>query len=245
MKPLTKILVGFGGLLALGKIIESTATASVDDEANDNTGGGGGSMSNKMRLWKKLELLQLDDRQRYFLMLVAYGESKFSPAAHNNTASEREASARGAQNNPELVQRAIACGIAADKLRTGSWGMFQRLAPFLSGDAFEIFGPGPMACQNADPTNTTDDFQIASALETAGDLQGYNGWKAAPTVGNLRLGWAAPALMGYMTKNAARLKKYRRHAAEAKLPAGIVDAPLNPFPRNVAQMYAHLRANPV
>lgn len=242
MKVVTKVLLGFAGLIAAGKLIDSASASS------DDGGGGGGNpndttRSNRQQLWDALMLLPLDDTQRLFLMLTAYGESRYDPRARNDSASEVLASAKASSNNPDIATRAAACGVPEARLRTGSWGRFQRLAPYLSNDAYEIFGQAAM-CGNADPTASTADFQIASALETAGDLQQYNGWKANPTVGNLRLGWAAPALMGYLSKNKAKLDKYRRHAKEDGLPAGLVERVIAPFPRNVAAMYAMLRAVP-
>lgn len=201
-------------------------------------------MSDKMTLWLKLESIpQLTRTQRYFLMLTAYGEGRYSPLAHNGSASERAAAVRATENNPALVLRAQRCGVNVAALQTGSWGTFQRLAPYLSNDAYEIFGESGM-CPYADPTRMVHDldFQIASAIETARDLQQYAGWKSYPTVGNLRLGWAAPALMGYISANKARLDKYRAQAAQESFPAGIVDAPIEPFPSNVAQIYLALRA---
>jgi hypothetical protein len=230
--------------LAAVALVAGGASAASGPTRDPNTGGGGGggSMTDKMTLWIKLESIpQLTRTQRYFLMLTAYGEGRYSPFAHNGSLSERAAAAKAVLNNPALVARANHCGVATALLETGSWGTFQRLAPYLSNDAFEIFGAAGM-CPFANPTTTDLDFQIASAIETARDLQQYAGWKAHRTVGNLRLGWAAPALMGYLSANKARLDKYRRHAEDEKFPEGIVDATIEPFPNNVAAIYAALRA---
>lgn len=234
-----------GWALASLAVAGAAVTLAVFGDAKVDGGGGvsGQPSAHKLRLWNKLRsIVELDDDQRGFFMVCAGGETgqKYRPTAHNGSASERLAAARAADNNHKLVARAVACGVPADALRTGSWGVFQRLAPFLSGDAFEIFGDA--GCGLADPRTTSLDFQIASALETAGDLQGYGAWKAYPTVGNLRLGWAAPALMGYIAANQDRINRYRRQATETGYPASFVDRPLKPMPRNVADIYRRLVA---
>lgn len=197
----------------------------------------------KATLWNKLRSIpELDDTQRYFVMLTAYGEGNYNPRAHNGSASERAASARAADNNQQIVQRAMACGVPYENLRTGSWTMFQLLAPYVSGTAFEIFGDG--FCPWADPTRIGADTnaQICIAIEHAHDLQQYDGWKAFRTIGNLRLGWAAPALMGYISDNAARLGKYRAQARKQGFPPGIVDALVRPFPSGAAGIYQRLQS---
>jgi len=234
-----------GAGIAIGVAVAAVAllgagSAGAADNPND---GGGMATSNKLRMWRKLESIsELIPTQRYFLMLVAYGEGKYNPAAHNGSASERAASAKAADNNPAIVARALGCGVPEANLRTGSWTTFQLLAPYVSGTAFEIFGGA--FCPFADPTRAPSNLnlQIAIAIEHARDLQGYNGFQARPTVGNLRLGWAAPAWMGYENEHPDRIAKYRAHAVHEKFPTGIVDAPIGMFPNNPAQIYEALRS---
>lgn len=239
---MAKLALGSFGLLALAGLAKASSGSSVPDVEPDGDGS-----TNKMRLWLKLESIrELDDTQRYFLILTAKGEGNYNPAAHNGSASERDASSRATDNAPSIVANAQACGVPVDNLRTGSWGTFQRLAPYLSGDAFTIFATGN-PCPFADPTRAPQNlnFQIVSAIKVAHVLQGFQGWRAFPTVGNLRLGWAAPALMGFITANADRLEKYRRHARAASLPDGIVDAQIREFPSNFAEIYERLRLGAV
>lgn len=217
-------------------VLASSALAS----GNRSPAKGGGV--HKVTIWRMLESLQnLTPTQRYFLMLVAYGEGGYRPSAHNGSDGERDAARRALERNPSIAERANLCGIPLDNLRSGSWGTFQRLAPYWASDMFEIFGGA--GCPFADPTQHTDNLalQIADAIHLARSLQGYSGWRAAPTVGNLRLGWANPSFMGYLSKHADRIDKYKRHAASQRFPPGIVDAQISLFPANAAGIYQQLQ----
>lgn len=203
-------------------------------------------MSDKQRIWAKLESIpEFVPVQRYALMLIARREGGYSPGAHNGSPGERAASANAAANSPQIVQRAAQCGVPLAALETGSWGTFQLLAPYFTGTVFEVFGGA--GCQFADPTRAPLDLnlQIALAIEHARDLQGYPGFNAWPTVGNLYLGWGSPGRMGAdaPTKWADRLKIYKDVAAKEKFPPGIVNATLPRFPTNPAQIYERLRAS--
>ena len=231
----TGILIGVAvagaGLLAL-----TAAGREIEDERED-----GAVTTRKQRFWTRLESIgELDNTQRYFLTLVAQRESRYNPAAHNGSASERDAARRGLENNPSLRQRALACGVSAEALSSGSWGLFQRLAPFWADDMFDIFGAG--ACPFVDPSRQAANMnlQIVSAIKVARTLQQYSGWKAYPTAGNLRLGWAAPTLMGYISDNAERLQRYRDDATAAGLPASLVDGPIREFPNDYRGIYVRL-----
>lgn len=201
--------------------------------------------ANKIRFWRKLESIsELDNTQRYFLTLWAHGETAghFNADAHNGTQSERDAAAAGVRNNPHLLELATSCGIPRANLESGSWGLPQRLAPFIVSDAFAVFGS--LACRFADPLRfqLDEDWQIADMIKVARTLQGGQRFASFPTVGNLRLGTAAVALMGHPNENADRLEKYRRHAQHAGLPDGIVDTRIRLFPQNYVAIYSNLRA---
>lgn len=223
--------------LLLGVGLAGAASASPVD--NDNNGG---NVTLKQRIWSMLTMVpELTNEQRFFLMLTAYGEGGYNPRAHNGTPAERAASQAAADNNPSIVAWAQSCGVPRAELETGSWTTFQLLAPYVTGTVREVFGDA--GCMFADPTRVGDNLalQVALAIEHARDLQGYSSWQAYPTVGNLRLGWAAPSLMGYISANAERLNRYRAQAASQSFPAGIVDASLTRFPGNAASIYERLR----
>lgn len=238
MKLGTKLAIA-AGLLALGAGGAAAASDNYQPEDDD------GMTTAKERLyWRLRQIPQLTEDQRLYLMLTAYGEGRYRTNAHNDSASERAASAAAAANNPAIVQRAVACGVPVAALQSGSWTMFQLLAPYVSGTAYEIFGGA--FCPFADPTKVVSnlDLQIVIGIEHAHDLQKYAGWQAYKTVGNLRLGWANPGFMGYLSEHNDRIEKYRDHAAAVGLGRGFIDRSLPVFPSNNAQIYAELRAKP-
>lgn len=226
---ITVVGAGFLALTAAGREVE-------EGKANGAMG------SRKQRFWSRLETIsELDNTQRYFLTLVAQRESKYNPAAHNGSADERDAARRGLENNPSIRQRAIACGVAPEALMTGSWGLFQRLAPFWADDMVDIFGTQG-ACPYLDPSREVSNMnlQIVDAIKVARTLQQYSGFKAFPTAGNLRLGWASPGFMGYMSVHADRLQRYRDDAEAASLPSSLVDGPIREFSNDYKGIYARL-----
>ena len=241
MAALGTVLALAGGALALGAFASSRASAAEveEDETTDDNGGGG--MSRRQTMWRKLVALPLTNTQRYFFQLTAYGEGNFNPGAHNKSASERAAARKATANNASLVDYlTTTCGIPLSVLEDGSWGTFQQLGPYFSNAMLEVFGRNAQGCTMADPRRRDVNAQIIGAMYVAWRLGGYDAWQAKPTVGNLRLGWAAPSLMGYLTKNAARLKKYRVHAEHENLPAGIIDAVMGRVPRPTPAMYGLL-----
>jgi hypothetical protein len=237
LKTSTKAAIAAVALLLAGG--GAAAVASDDDDDDDE----GAMATAKQRLyWRLRQVPQLTEDQRLYLMLTAYGEGRYRTNAHNGSPSERAASAAAAANNPAIVQRALNCGVPLSSLQSGSWTMFQLLAPYASGTAFEIFGGA--FCPFADPTRMVGnlDLQIVIGIEHARDLQGYAGWKAHRTVGNLRLGWANPGFMGFLTANADRIAKYRGHAVKVGLSPDFIDRELSIFPVNPAQIYAELQS---
>ena len=197
-----------------------------------------GASQNKIRLWDKLRSIpELTDTQRYLLMLIAAGESDYSPTAHNKTASEVEASQRALNNNEALRVQLQNCG---GNWAIGSIGAFQRLAPYFGADMIGIFGN----CIHVQPQLGFDlDYAIVSAIRTARRLQNYTSYERAPNVGTIRLGWASPGLMAQRDTQTERLDRYKETAAEQGFPDGIVDAPLTRMPGNYAQIFQRLRGN--
>lgn len=225
------VAVAGAGFLAL------TASARGAEEEKEN----GNVQTRKQRVWSRLETIaELDNTQRYYLTLVMQRESKYNPAAHNGSVGERDAARRAYDDSPSIQQLAQSCGVSRAAMTSGSWGLFQRLAPYWANDMREIFGND--ACPLVDPTQQTSNInlQIVDAIKVAHTLQQYSSWKAYPTAGNLRLGWAAPALMGYISDNAKRLQNYRDDAAKAKLPATLVDGTIREFPDDFRGIYGRL-----
>lgn len=211
----------------------------VTDDKNDDDDATG--LTPKQVLWRKLESLPwLDVTQRYFLMLVAYGESAgtWRPTAHNDSPSEVAASSDAWDNNPELAAKLTACGGTRSQWADGSFGLFQRLGPYFGDDLLDIFG----SCAHVHVANVWDpDYQIVSAIKNARRLQSYDAWKNHPTVGTLRLGWYGPGAMK-PPQDAERLNKYRKHARAVRLPEGIVDARIAVFPKNYVEIFQRLKA---
>lgn len=205
-------------------------------------------VTRKQRFWSRLESIsELDTTQRYFLTMVAQRESKYNPAAHNGRASERLAASKALENNVGILELALTCGVNAERLRSGSWGLFQRLAPYWADDMRDIFGAS--SCSLIDPSQQVKNInlQIVDAIRVAHRLQQYPGWKAYPTAGNLRLGWLSFGLMGYISENEERLQRYREDAFAAKIkgetgkyPSPLVDGTIREFPTDYKGIYTRL-----
>jgi hypothetical protein len=246
MKALPALLLGLavvGGIVLFARPAAAKGSAQPDVEPPKEPGQDGGGMSNKQRTWAMIMAVPgLDETQREFLFLTAYGESggHFNPAAHNDSESERAAAAKGV--TPTLASWASKCGVPLEHLQSGSWGVFQRLAPYFAHDVIQIFGEN--ACELADPTKSGHNLalQIVSAVRYAHALQQYDAWQAYPTVGNLRLGWWGVAKLGYLSANKDHVDKYRRHAEDLHLTGGadFIDRQIAVFPPATQAMYAQL-----
>lgn len=227
------------GLAAVGVGFLALTSVARADEAEEETGT---MATRKQRFWRRLETIsELDNTQRYFLTLVAQRESNYNPAAHNGSITERARALEGFNKNASLSAKVQGCGFSPASLASGSWGLFQRLAPYWVDDMFDIFGTG-VACTYVDQSREVSNMnlQIVSAIKSARALQQRNGWKAYPTVGNLRLGWWSPTQMGYISKHAERIERYRADARKASLPEGIVDATIREFPNDYKGIYDRL-----
>lgn len=238
-------LLGGAAIVALAGGRKVADIVLGEDDVTPTTPSGG-SLSRRQVMWGKLELLPITNTQRFFMMLTAYGEGRYSPSAHNTSTGERSAAKRAVENlSDEKRARILNCGVPASVIEDGSWGTFQQLGPYFSNNILDIFGTDELGCALADPRYPDLDSQIISAMYVAYRLGGYDSWKAFPTVGNLRLGWASPSLMGYITKEKARLDKYRKQAEDDGLPIGLVDMQMGRFPKPTPDMYFTLRENPV
>lgn len=239
-------------LLGAAALALAVSSRAVSGQPNDDDESGGDVASRKQMLyWRTRQIAELTELQRMFLMLTAFGEGGYSTAAHNGSVAESAASKKAAENNPSIVAWAASCGVPPEALHTGSWSMFQLLAPYYTGTVREVFGDA--GCPFADPRKAPGklDLQIVVAIEHARDLQGYAGWQSVPTVGNLRLGWANPGFMGKLDEQRDRIDKYKAHAqrvvpswtqAEA---ASFIASTLTRFPTNPAEIFQRLQATPM
>lgn len=187
-------------------------------------------MSNKVRLYSQLRALpMLTEDQRLFLMLVAHGESRYNPRAHNDSPSEVRASARAYDR---IADRFAACDRGRDQYTIGSAGRFGRLVPYFADDLRDV-----VPC--IDPLAIFDGLHdIASAIATARGLQGYPTWQG--TVVSLRAGWATPGWLDAPPPD--KVAKWTRHASEAGLPPDFLTRSLDRFPGDLAAILAALRA---
>lgn len=213
--------------------VEILATLPVEPPPSVNGG------SKKALLWRMLEALpELNDAQRKFIMLVAYGETggSFRSTAHNDTASEVAASVAAWDNNPSLATKLVNCGHGGKAAwAIGSGGYGGRLGPYFGNDMLR----GGLTCSPSllfEPKHS-----LLSSLITAWALQQQNQWKAsAKTAKNLRAGYYGLAYM--RNPPADRIAKYRKHSAAVGFSPDFVDQviPTFPSPNKAKTMLARL-----
>lgn len=184
------------------------------------------TMSPKQVLWAKLRALpQLDEDQRLFLMLVAFGETAgtWKPTAHNDTPSEVKASVDAWDAAPKLAAALEATGHPRESWTIGSGGYGGRLGPYFGDDMLD-------AELDADPRLLFDgNHSIVSSIITAHKLQRLSHWQRSPqTMGALRAGYFGLAAM--VTPPVERLEKYKRHAEQVGLPADFIERKPAIFP---------------
>jgi hypothetical protein len=199
----------------------------------------GGNVTNKKRLYDQLRALpMLDEDQRLFLMLVAHGESGYSPTAHNDSASESAASGKAFDRLVEQGRINPACGYTRAQVSIGSVGRFQRLAPYFINDLRDV-----APC--IDPMAGLDGIHdIVSAIQNAAALSRNPNWNGRAS--GLRGGWGT--LSWIDGPPADKLEKWKRHADEAHLMGpgvyggAFLDKKINQFPKDPAGVLAALRA---
>lgn len=225
--------VGRVVLAAFGLGVVAVAASSGSNSGGTTPTPTPGGMTRKQRLYAQLESLpMLDEDQRLFLMLVAYGESGFSPTAHNKSGGEVDASARAYDR---IREHFASCPFTRAQYAIGSGGRFGRLVPYYCNDLRDV-----VPC--IDPQTIFDGVHdIASAIATAHALQGYASWQG--TVVSLRAGWATPGWMD--APPASKVEKWTRHANEVHLPAGFVNKTLARFPSDLASVLHALQASAV
>lgn len=215
---------GIGGLAFAGLV---AALSSDGDELDDeNPDDGLTTMTRKQTLYAKLGLLsQVEEDQRLFVMLVAYGETggTWKSTAHNDTPSEVEASRDAWDGNPTLAAKIVAKGFTRDQVAIGSGGYGGRLVPYFCDDMLDAKLP-------VNPRGVFDpNLSIVSTIIACHKLQQWRQWRdGGGTVAALRGGFWWPAKMDDLP--ADRIAKYRRHAEAVHLPADFVDRELAEFP---------------
>ena len=179
-----------------------------------------------------LQLAPLDHTQRQFFRFVAWGESRWKSGALNDTPSEAKAAARSYERHADYYST---CGYPRASWVYGSAGWFQILAPV---GLWQI-RKTEFACAWDPATYLFDPAKsLTVAIELARNLQGWAGFKANPTVGNLRRGWGWPAKMGSGVPGPDKRAKYAaqlRKSGVAK--ESFLDTPIARMPGDPASIY--------
>ena len=186
----------------------------------------------KNTLAQLLARTSLDETQRNFLILTAYGESRWSSGAANKSITEAAASGRAYDRHADYF--AANCPEPRSGYVWGSGGWFGLLPPnplwILRASGLKCW-PGAYVF---DPVAS-----IVAAIAFARQLQGWTGFKANPTVLNLRIGWGRPTAMSE-PHDPAKVAKFREHARKAGFDELFLLRPIKRFPGNYAEIFAAL-----
>lgn len=222
---------GLGILIGLAGLAATLATA-----AGGRRHGGSGqhfttrklgrrAMENKAALETMLASLPLDDDQKRFVVLVAYGETaaSFNPKAHNDTPSEVKASAEAFDRLPQHTRARLLVHAPRERWAIGSGGFGGRLVPYYGSDAVALGLPvSPDAVFIAGPS-------LLSLLYVCHRLQQTSGWEKGPhNVASLRVGFYGLAYMREPPPE--RIEKYQRHAAALGFGRDFPSKRMAPFP---------------
>lgn len=230
---------------------------------SNDEGDGGGTVINHAGYDKIRELgakAGLSDQHIGFLLLVARGESGGNnlrglgipsmfpegtlPTQNAGQLGVNEArAARSAYRSLKKQGRFSECGDAwsEDQYSFGSGGWFAflpayALAQFPKGSGLRCLPPSAVF----DPVAS-----FCMAIGFARGLQGYPGFRDAPTVLNLRGGWGRPGQMGDLERLKRIHSYYDRQARSIGLPLGFVNQPIARFPGiDLAALYHQLGGTP-
>lgn len=242
MTPLAKLLVA---AVAVATIAVATNSASASPVTPANPGGDG-MATNKQKLYAQLRALpMLTEDQRLAMMLIAKGESNFSPSAWNRTASEVSASATAYQRLLEQGRLDPACAWTRDRLAVGSVGRFQRLGPYFTNDLRDL---KPCAAPTIEGLDGVHD--LVSALVTAHAVTNNYPDRWNRRVSGLRGAWGT---LSWIEGDApdATLAKWVGHARDENLAGpnttvsqaqAFLQRELTPFPRVTPAMMAAIRS---
>lgn len=240
MNTLGKLLLGALGIGAIAAVA-GTSTDAGASPSGGSSGGDGNMASNALVLWSQLRAVRsLTENQRLFLMLVAKGESNYSPTAWNKTPSESAAAGRAYDRLLEQDRLSAACSYTREELAIGSVGRFQRLAPYFVNDLRNV-----KPCADPQLDGRDGFWDIVSAIATAAALSRNGSWNGR--VSGLRGGWGTLAWLG--GPPADKVAKWRGHARAAKLmgegrDGGLfLDVVLTPFPSELGPVVADLLAH--
>ena len=202
--------------------------------------------TNKQRLYAQLRALpMLTEDQRLAMMLIAKGESNYSPRAWNRKASEVEASERAYQNLLDQGRLDPACAWTREQLAVGSVGRFQRLGPYFANDLREL-----KPCASPTMHGLDGVHDLVSALVTAHAISNNYPTRWNRRISGLRGAWGT---LSWLEGDApdATMAKWVGHAKEEDL-AGLnttvsqaqafLQRELTPFPRVTPAMMALIRS---
>lgn len=180
--------------------------------------------------------LPLTSSQRMMLTLIAYGESRFNIAVHNDSPGEVAASVRA---YARVRAKLEGCSSPASEYQIGSGGWFGRLVPYFVDDLM-----GVVPCISPSAIFSDPAAVLVSGVRNCGRLQRYDAYRADPTACRLRAGFLSLRAMADVPPD--RAAKYARHARELGFPSSFIASPVDPFPTDdatLAQWYALLRGS--
>ena len=242
MNPIAAALLAFA-TLATVVAVSSKASAAAPQTPSP---GDNGMATNKQKLYAQLRALpMLTEDQRLAMMLIAKGESNYSPSAWNRTASEVAASATAYQRLLEQGRLDPACAWTRDRLAVGSVGRFQRLGPYFANDLRDL---KPCAAPTVEGLDGVHD--LVSALVTAHAVTNNYPDRWNRRVSGLRGAWGT---LSWIEGDApdATLAKWVGHARDENLAGpnttvsqaqAFLQRELTPFPRVTPAMMAAIRA---
>jgi hypothetical protein len=173
----------------------------------------------------------LDQTQRDFLIFVAYGESRWSSGAANKSASEARAAGVAYDRHADFFKAECPEPRVGYVWGSGGWfGMLPANGVWLLRNSLPCW-PGSYVFDPA--------ASITAAIAFARALQGWEGFKANPTVANLRIGWGNPSAMS-KPHDPAKIAKFREHARKAGFDETFILRPVKRFPGNFAAIFAAL-----
>lgn len=242
MNPIAAALFAFATFAAV--VAASSKASAAAPQAPDP--GDDGVATNKQKLYAQLRALpMLTEDQRLAMVLIAKGESNYSPKAWNKSASERAASATAYRRLLDQGRLDPACAWTEDRLAIGSVGRFQRLGPYFTNDLREL---RPCASPTVEGFDGFHD--LVAALVSAHAITNNYADRWNRRISGLRGAWGT---LSWIEGDApdATIAKWVGHAKDENLAGpnttvsqaqAFLQRPLTPFPRVTPAMMALIRA---